>query len=945
MDIKKTTYTSSALFIFFTLFTNILFAQTGKISGKVTDKKTGETLIGLTVGLEGSTKGSATDVEGRYTLNNLSSGKYKVTFRYLGYQSKDISDVEVTDGKVTNLDVVMEEAASQNLAEVVITATARQESVSTLYAQQKNNATVSSGISNEQIRRSPDRNTSEVLKRVSGASIQENKFVIVRGLSDRYNSARLNNALLPSSEPDRKSFSFDIIPSNLVDNLVINKTASADLPGDFTGGLVTINTKDFPEENFINIQLAGGYNSESTFNDFRSGPRGKQDFLGFDDGDRQIPSGFPSSRERFNLLPLSQKLQRSRLFKNSFNIENTTASPIQNYQLTYGAVKNFKNNSSFGSIVSLTYRNSENINNSQRLDYDTEEFSYNFDDDIYRYSTNVGLLANFSYKFKKNKLSFKNIINKTLEDSYTFRQGVNIDNGVARRSNTTDLTDKLLVNSQFDGEHVFGKKDWKINWNLNYTFSYRDQPDLRITSYAKDIARANDDTVPYLAEVPSGSSASRPLSRFYSRLDDYANGGSASLLIPFNFNKEKSTLKIGGLALLKDRDFNARILGYVSASPSFDNSLRLLPPDQIFAPENIRTDGFVLNEITNNNDKYTATADIYAGYFMFDNRLTKKLRLSWGARGELYVQNLDGRGFSNEKVDADVNNFDILPSFNLTYNLTEKTNLRLSGSQTVSRPELRELAPFQYYDFVSNSTTSGNPDLIRSKIYNADFKYEYYPGSGEVLSGGIFYKNFQDPIEQIIPPGSNANNRLRTFANANSALTYGFEIEFRKKLDFLGSSAEWLKDLTLFSNFAYIKSEVDLTNTNVIENDRPLQGQSPYLINGGVQYSNTKSNFVVNVLYNRIGQRISDVGFDGYPSIYENSRDLVDVQLSKRVFKNKGELRLNIADILNQDIVFYQNQSDKKAFDKNIDRSLNTYKPGTNISLTFNYNFSLNRIK
>jgi hypothetical protein len=244
--------------IFFSLISLTVFGQqSGKISGKVTDKKTGETLIGLTVKVEGTTNGVFTDVEGRYTLNNLKTGKQAIIFSYIGYKGKNITDVEVAEGKVTTLNVVMEEAGEQ-LAEVVITATARQESIGALYAQQKNSVTVSSGISSEQIRKSPDRNTSEVLKRVSGTSIQDNKFVIVRGLSDRYNSARLNNATLPSSEPDRKAFSFDIVPSNLVDNLIINKTASPDLPGDFSGGLVTINTKDFPDENFFNFSLGLG---------------------------------------------------------------------------------------------------------------------------------------------------------------------------------------------------------------------------------------------------------------------------------------------------------------------------------------------------------------------------------------------------------------------------------------------------------------------------------------------------------------------------------------------------------------------------------------------------------------------------------------------------------------------------------------------------------------
>jgi hypothetical protein len=688
-----------------------------------------------------------------------------------------------------------------------------------------------------------------------------------------------------------------------------------------------------------------GFNSQSTFKSFRSGKRSGLDVLGFDNGDRQIPEGFASSA-RFNTLPLAQKLEQSKLFSNSFDIGAPgVAAPSQNYQLTWGAVKHLKNEGTFGSIVSLTYRNAESINNSHRMDYEADgHAAYDFQDDIYKYSTNVGLLANFSYKKDRNKFSFKNILNKSFDDAYTFRDGVNNDNSVARRSNTIDLTDKALVNSQIDGEHFIGKNDWKLDWNANYTFTYRDQPDMRVQSYAKPIDAANDPSVPYRAEMPSGSSASRPLSRFFSRLDDYAYGASATLSVPFNFNQEKSTFKIGGSALLKDRTFKARVLGYVGATSQFDNSLRNLPADQIFAPENINENGFVLNEITNNNDRYKALADLYSGFAMFDNRLGKNVRLVWGARAEFYSQDLDSRGFSNEKVNADLTNVDILPSFNLTYNMSEKTNFRLSGSQTVARPELRELAPFQYYDFISNSTTSGNPDLVRTKVFNGDLKYEYYPSSGEVLSGGVFYKQFNNPIEQIIPAGSSANNRLRTYANANSATNYGFELEFRKRLNFIDDSADWLKNLVLFANYSYIISDVDLSNTTsaASEKSRSLQGQSPYLMNAGLQYNNAKGDFGMSVLYNRIGQRISDVGFEGYPSIYENSRDLIDLQFSKKIMKSKAELKLNFSDILNQDIVFYQNQNSSKSFDRGTDNPLNTYRPGSGISLSFAYNLRLN---
>ena len=344
--------------------------QAGKISGRVTDSKSGETLIGLTVKITGATLGASTDIEGRYTLGNLNPGKYSLSFSYIGYQAKNITDIEVLAGKTTTLDVIMEEASSLALEEVVITATVRQESISALYAQQKNSISISSGITSELIRRTPDRNTSEVLKRVSGASIQDNKFVIIRGLADRYNSSILNNAVLPSSEPDRKAFSFDIIPANLIDRIVVNKTASADLPGDFAGGVIQVITRDVPEENFLNASVSFGYNNQSTFKDFTSNARNKYDFLGFDDGSRKLPAGFPGSFQAYNPLSNADKAKYSAQVKNSYAEVSPMAIPSQNHQLTWGKRKELKNGGSFGNVVSLSYRNSQNRAFAERKDYE-----------------------------------------------------------------------------------------------------------------------------------------------------------------------------------------------------------------------------------------------------------------------------------------------------------------------------------------------------------------------------------------------------------------------------------------------------------------------------------------------------------------------------------------------------------------------------------------------
>ena len=916
------------------LGTQVGYSQlNGKISGKVTDSKSGETLIGLTVKITGAALGASTDIEGRYTLGNLNPGKYNLTFSYVGYQSKNITEIEVLAGKTTNLDVIMEEATSVALEEVVITATVRQESISALYAQQKNSISISSGITSELIKKTPDRNTSEVLRRVSGASIQENKFVIIRGLADRYNSSILNNAVLPSSEPDRKAFSFDIIPSNLIDRIVVNKTASADLPGDFAGGIIQVITRDVPEENFLNASASFGYNNQSTFKDFTSNNRNKYDFLGFDDGSRNLPAGFPGSFQSYNPLSNAEKAKYSAQLKNAYAESTPMAIPTQNHQLTWGKRKDLKNSGSFGSVVSLSYRNSQNTAFAERIDY---EFSgspfYEYSENISKYSTNLGALANFAYIKGGNKIAFKNIYNRSFEDNYTARTGFTNDNIQDVRLNVSDLTTKSLLNSQLEGESQLGKKQVKLTWNLNYSRVERDQPDQRSLDYRRSLGS----TEPFRL-------IDRNTRRLFSNLEEDTFGAQAALAIPVKLFDQPSTFKVGFLKQYKQRDFGARIFNYLFVGPSaFEPSISGLPKEQIFAPANIGTNGYILTDFSNNTDSYDANSDLNAGFLLMDNKLGEKIRLSYGARFEQFAQTLNAIDFSGQKIAAQQDNFDVLPSANFSYSLNSRSNIRLSGSQTVSRPEFRELALFNYYDFITQTSITGNPALKRAKIFNGDLRYELYPSAGETFTVSAFYKNFNNPIEQRVNSNSTPVVRGINYLNADQATSFGIELDIRKKLSFMGDK-EWLNNLTAFANATYIHSQVQGEGI-----DRPLQGQSPYLINAGLQYFSPKTALTFTSVYNRIGQRIFLVGYQGYPDIYENARDVFDFQVSKKILKSQAEVKLNVGDILNQSTVFYQNNAGntKRAYEgAGIDRMINSLKLGSNVSLSFSYNLGLGNNK
>lgn len=946
LNLKKALIT-----VLFVIIGVTVFAQTGKISGKISDKKTGETLIGVTVRIKDTKNGASTDVEGRYIIPGLNTGKYTVEVSYVGYATKNITEVEVKNGSSTTVDLVMEESGSQRLNEVVITANVKQESVNALYSQQKNSAGISDGISAEIIKRSPDRNTGEVLKRVSGASIQDNKFVIVRGLNDRYNTALLNNSPLPSSEPDRKAFSFDVIPSNLIDAVVINKTSTPDLPGDFAGGAVQIKTKDFPATKTFEVNYSTGFNTISTFSDFYGEKKQDLEFLGIGSSSRDLPSSFPSTKSRFELLPVKDRVRLTKKFDNNFGVADLgKALPTQSLQLIFGNAYVFENDSKLGLIASATYSNASTISKELRNDYGEPDIAtgksprlFGYTDDFFNNRTSLDALANVSYSFGNNKFSLKNILKQSFDNNYMRRSGTNEDINQARKVSQIEVTEKFMINSVLEGDHVIGKNKSKLNWNLAFTSMSNDQPDMRSMIYAKDLADIDNDAIPYQAGVPSIASPSSS-GRFYSELNDRVYSGALNYSLPFNWLDASQLLKVGVFKQYKDRGMKARTFGYRTSTSNVDLSQ---PIDKIFANENIAADRIYISETTAPSNQYDATGDLNGGYAMMNAVLLDKLKATFGVRVENYIEKLNAVDNSNSPVNVSNNYLDILPSVNLTYALTEKANLRMSYSNTVARAQFRELAPFTFYDFKLQVVTIGNSDLKRTQINNFDLRYEFYPVAGQMISVSGFYKKFKNTIETGYLAGSNAAAKSLTYINAPDANLYGLELELRQSLSVLNQSSEFLKSLTLSGNVAIMKSEVQLGGKQVnIENKRQMQGQSPYIINTGLQYA--KSDWQASVLYNRIGRRISIVGFgqyengvfrSDYPNIYEAPRNIVDFQISKKVLKSKGEIKLNVSNILDSDARFYQDVNGDKSYTKVDDQLINSVNYGRTFSLSLGYKF------
>lgn len=915
------------------LLTLAVSAQnTVRLSGKVTNEKN-EPLSGANILVTGTNKKAVTDVEGKFYITVEAGKKYTLTVTIVGYETKEISEVEAELNRENYLEIVLRLNGKANLEGVTIRATSRrQENTAALLAFQRSNTAVSSGLAADFIRRTPDRNTGEVLKRVSGTSIQDNKFVVVRGLSDRYNAAVINNAQLPSTEPDKKAFSFDVIPSALVDNIIINKTSTPELPGEFAGGLVQVNTKDVPTRDLLSVGFSVGFNTQSVFQDFVSNNRNGRDWIGFDDGTRSLPAGFPANAQTYRAGNTQQRLEWTRLFNNDVYAQrNTTALPTQGYNITWGKSARFKNGGTLGTIVSLQYRNSMLVYDVERRLHEQDGGTIvQLNDRQNKYNVNVGGLANITYVKGRHKISFKNLFNQLFEDNYYSRDGINLDRIQDIRFVSSFLNQRSLYSGQLEGEHQLTNSGIRLKWNGNFAYNWKTQPDLRTVSYN----RQSGTSVPF--EYNDDDTR-----RFFSTLKDYSYGANGSISIPFSWKTHKQTFKAGGSTLIRIRDFRSRIFQYVPAVPSlFDQSKEILPFNQIFAPQNIGNDGFVLNDFTNNQDKYFGVSILNGMFAMFDNKFSEKIRLVWGLRVENFQQFLTTRDVTSKRIVVNTEKWDFLPSFNLTLQPNIKNSIRISGSRTVARPEFREIAPFSFYDYEANYGVNGNTNLVRSSILNGDIRYEFYPKGGEAITIGAFYKFFNDPIELRLDPSSVLDRRNYGFSNADKAYTLGLELEARKNLDFIN---ERFTNFSVFANLTYIYSQVALQGSD--PTTRPLQGQSPYLVNVGLQYNSKQGGWNGSLLYNRVGQRLALVGIPalGFPDVYERPRDQVDFQLAKRIIRNKAEIKLTWADILNPAYYFYENVDSRKAFRKGTDRLFSSFTPGSTITLGFTYDFNIGK--
>jgi outer membrane receptor for ferrienterochelin and colicin len=928
--------------------TTLTWAQNGTIAGKVVDVKTQEEIIGANVVIEGTTVGAATDMEGNFTINNVKPGVYSLVVSFVTYKTHLIKDVVVESGKKTTVEVTLAEDIAQ-LEEIIVTAKKDIATDLNLMNSIRESKLVVSGISSEQITKLPDRDVAQIAQRVPGVTIVDNRFVVVRGVPERYNQVMINGAIAPSTEIDRRSFSFDMVPAGAIDQMLIYKSGTAELPGDFAGGVIQLVTKQPTYEPFTTFGLNFGYRTNTTFKETLSSDGSDTDILGFDNGFRSIPEGFPATSTLVASSKNSSVRERAgKSLTNNFDTNSRTA-PLD-MGFNFALSRNFKaGNLKFNNLTALSYSNSYQNYQSDFLRYNTftattAEKRFEYKDNFYANDVRVNLMHNWLVELNdRNRIEFKNLFVQLGENETTVRVGDDkIQNPNVDRTNYAyHYLSRSIYSGQLEGTHELGDGSAKLNWVLGLNYIKRNEPDYRRFRTYRDKASAGTE-VPYTMQLPAAGNVFET-GRFWSDLTDigYSNGLNFEKRFSSAGDKKAPVIKAGYYAEYKTREFRARYINYQYPNTAdFDQAigqeLSRLPLDQIFAPENIkRSDGFVIEEGTQPQDSYQGTNLLAAGY-VSGFKSFNKLDVTAGFRGEYNVQTIDDARTNTGAININNPIFAALPSFNAGYNLTNRSLVRAAYSRTVNRPEFRELAPFLYYQFEYEAALIGSPDLKTAFIDNVDLRWEMYPNPGELISLGGFYKNFKDPIETYLQITS--ENPQLFYGNAVNAMAYGIEFEFRKSLASLGVS-KFLRNTSVNLNAAWIESNVDVGTaaTNQIQN-RPLQGQSPYIINTGLYYRDEETGFSINAAYNVFGPRIFSVGDKLFPSWFEMPRQSVDFQIAK-TWNRQFETKLNIQNLLNATYRIYQDNNSDNKIEKNDEAIIRSYQIGTLFSVGLSWKF------
>lgn len=888
------------------------FAQKGSIAGIVVDQENGETLIGANVLIEGTAIGATTDLDGQFTIPNMDVGTYNLTVSYIGYNTLRVQQVDVVAGETTRLNLTMGPEAI-GLEEVVVEARSLENTEGALLRKRQKSISVSDAISAEAISRSGSGDAAGAMAKVTGASVVAGKYVYIRGLGDRYSSTQLNGSALPSADPDKQSFQLDLFPSNLLDNIVTTKTFTPDKPGSFTGGLVDVGTKNYPDRFTFQVSTSSSYNTKTSLeNGFLSYQGGDSDWLGYDDGTRSIPDVFqdedlviPTEIEaRFD----PEKAATLDLVSKAFRPEMTPAS--------IKAPVNSSASVSIGDQLSflgrpLGYTGSISFSNSASFYDDGEagrwELVGGVVDDITNLTAlrslsdrrgteeaNWGGLATLAYKIHPNhgvSATYLRTQSGTTDSRFLDGFWQDLSGNSTFQTRVLGYQERALNSLQFKGEHVV--RGITAEWKASFSRNEQEEPDLRYFSNHVTITERAGGVVDTVYQKPA--SLYPAPTRFFRNLEEDNRSLGLDITVPFKVWGLGSKFKFGGAHQDVSRGFRERRFEYREAPGisfnDFDGNV-----NAFFAASGIIDTaangrpvfGNYITDASSRKNNYDGDQTVAAAYGMLDLLLTRKLRFIGGVR-------LESTRMTTASQDSllavgRLENDDWLPSVNLVYEVGQNMNLRAAYTQTLARPTFRELAPYSTFDFVGDFVFSGNSSLKRTLVTNYDLRWEWFVRPGEILAASAFYKDFQNPLERVIL--TSAGNNSLSIQNVESGMVAGLELELRKRLDNIVPA---LKDFQLGANLSLVHSEVDIPGEELdiiraadpdADNTRALVGQSPFLANVDLTFDRSQQwGSVMSVFVNVFGDRLSVVSEGAAPDIFERARTTLDVIYSQKIWR------------------------------------------------------------
>jgi hypothetical protein len=853
-------------------------AQTGRVVGRVIDQETGHGLSGAEVTVVGTRLGALSGVDGRYTITGVSAGVRSIQAVYLGHATRTVQEVRVPSGGAVQQDFLLEPAAVAVEA-ITVTATRAGGSVTAALNEQRVAVGVIDATTAEQISHSPDADAAQAVQRVSGVTVRDGRYVIVRGLGERYTTTSLNGARVPSPEPEKKDVPLDLFPSSLLDAITTEKTFTPDHPGDFSGAEVNLRTRTFPARRMVQISFNGGLNTQVTGRDILAPVSVGQEWLASAASRRELPGALTAVKD-FTHLTQSDINTLIRQIPTDWTSSRGSGGPNGSGSVSIGGEDPILGRR-IGYIGSLSYQNSNELHNGEirarAVPGDTlgTPRPYN----TFTGTTGVnsvlwgGLLNLTTYFGKSTKLEFNNTYDRSADnlahlDWGTLEEFQQVD---SVRRTSMQYVERSVRSDQLRAEHQINDSN-KLSWALTSSGVSRTEPDRSDLAYGYEFAPTGERLpLAWLGFIPEAAK------RTSSALSERALNGQLDYALQFGSPEHLSTFKLGGAYRHTHRDadqlsYNLRAIGLAAQE-------RTGTPDQIF--DGAYTEGdaaHITLEPNNSGGAYSATDNVAAGYGMVELPLGSRIRLIGGARVEQWKLDMTAAPTSGEPVQITRKNTDVLPSLALNAKLSENQTLRLSVSQTLSRPEYRELAPINYRDMLGEREVFGDSSLVRTLVQNYDARWEWYPNVNEVVSVAFFAKRFDNPIEQIDVATSGVSQL--SFINAKSAFNYGTEIELRKGLGILATA---LDPVTVFSNVTLMRSRINTSNSHLsaLTNDnRPMVGQAPYVVNAGLSYATNSGATSATLLYNVVGRRIVYAAVKPLNvDTYEQPRSLLDFSL------------------------------------------------------------------